>query len=249
MLYIFDDNGNTLFNQLKLMGTVETFIISVISAFLVGLVLFFIQVQFQKKSEQKAKLGKNKLGKIEEKYIDKDFLYNYEPGKLSIEKVIEDFGQPNEKVESFDDFELDEKERRDLILYTYKFTNAVIIFSTYKNESSVISITVNADYLKKHPVKCRFSFAEDDEYFGKAKITQEIIKEKVNFKREMFINWAYSAIQSRYFYRELKHLTFTYVVCNSDMETENDMLDRQIDQLCISVVQNVCPIIYFYDMI
>lgn len=231
------------------MGFGETFIVSVISAFLVGLILFYVQVQFQKNKEKKERRKNSRVGKIAERFIDQDFLYSYEPGKVSIEKIVEDFGQPNDKVDDFDDFESDEDERREIVLYNYKFTNAVVIFATFKGESTIISITINSAYVKKHPVKCRFSFAEDDKYFGQAKITQEILNEKVNFKKEAYINWAFSAVQSRYFHRELKHLTFTYVVCNSDMETENDMLDRKIDQLCVSVVENVCPIIYFYDMI
>ena len=227
----------------------ESILTGVIGGIISGLFIYLIQATVEFIKNKKIINENKKVGKRIEKYITEDFLYNYEPGNLTIEKVIQDFGQCDEKVESINDIELESDDRKEITLYTYKFNNAIIIFSTFQNDSTVISITINSSFRKDHPVKCRLIFTNDDQYFGKAKITPEIISNMVDFKNESFINWKYSSIKSRYFNRQIKHLFFSYIVCDIDIENENDLLNKQIDQLCLSVDQNVCPVIYFFDMI
>jgi len=227
----------------------ESLIVGIISCVVAGLILYALQIVVQNIKDKKAQSEKNKVGKTVEKYIDEDFLYNYEPGNIIIEKIIEDFGQPQNKYDDTNDFFKEDSETLyQLTIYKYNFTNAIVLFSTLKNESSIISVTINGATIKSHLVKCRFSFAEEDQYFGEAKITNEVLENKTGFWSHSFINWAFAVIQARYFYPKIKHLNFTYIVCDSNID-ENEILGKSVDQLCVSAISSVCPFIYFYDMI
>lgn len=222
----------------------ENLFIGIISGIVAGLVVYFIQLFVSNKAEKK----KSKVGKKTDKYIDEDFIYNYLPQNIEIDKVLEDFGQPIRKEEYIATIKWDDNKTRELTIYQYKFINAVVLFSTFKNESTIISVTINSNYNKLHPVKFSFAFADKDLYFGQAKINDEIINNKIDFESQCYVNRAYAAIRSKFFYREIKDLTFTYVVCDI-VDSENNMKDKIIDQLCISGNEDVYPIIYFYDMI
>ncbi len=225
----------------------ESIVTGIIGGIVSGLLIYIIQIILEYIKEKKISAENKKVGKSVEKYITEDFLYNYEPGKLTIEKVIQDFGQSDEKTLSIDDLEIENQKK--VVLYKYNFNNAIVIFSTFKDESTITSITINSSFIKSHPVKFRFSFSDTDEYFGKALISQEIISNKINLTTEKYVNWVYSALQTKCFHREIKHLYFSYIVCDNDIEIENDMLNKKIDQICISTIQNVCPVINFYEMI
>lgn len=226
----------------------ENLFIGIISGIVAGLVVYFIQLFVSNKAEKKEKKEKRKVGKKTDKYIDEDFIYNYLPQNIEIDKVLEDFGQPIQKIEDIVTIKWDDNKTRELTIYQYKFINAVVLFSTFKNESTIISVTINSNYDKLHPVKFSFAFAGEDLYFGQAKINDEIINNKIDFESQCYVNWAYAAIRSKFFYREIKNLTFTYVVCDI-VDSDNNMKDKIIDQLCISGNEDVYPIIYFYDMI
>ncbi len=219
----------------------NNFIENIISGIIGGVVVYLIQIFKENRKEKKIKFENDKVGKRDSKFIDENFLYNYQPGSLSIEKVIQDFGQPIEKYEYPVDFE----NNINVTIYKYKFVNAVILFSTSKNESSVISITLNSSSSKLHPVILPYTFDESDKYFGDARITREIIENERRFEKESYTNWMYAAIQSKYFNREIKYLTFTYVVCSTDVESIADMENKIIDQLCISANMDIYPIINF----
>lgn len=225
----------------------ETLITGTIGGIVAGLVILLIQFLVERQKEKVKTNEEKRLGKRTDKYIDEDFVYNYLPGFLSIEKVIADFGQPSKIYEDTVIIKWDDDKTRDLTIYHYDFINAVILFSTFKNESTVISVTTNSSFSKSHPVKLGFAFADKDVYFGEAKINEEILSNKTKFEKEMFRNWGYAAIQAKFFYREIKGLTFTYIVCDF-IESEKEIMNKNIDQLCISVDEDVYPIIYFYDM-
>lgn len=226
----------------------ETLITGTIGGIVAGLVVYLIQFIVARQNEKRTNRENKKVGKRIDKYIDENFINNYLPRNLSIDKILEDFGQPNQKIDDSVIIKWDNYRTQDLTIYHYKLTNSVILFSTFKNESTVISVTINSNFSKSHPVKLSFGFAEDDVYFGKAKVNNEIIQNKINFETHSFVNWAYAAIQAKFFYREIKELTFTYIVCDI-VESENEILNKTIDQLCISANEDVYPIIYFYDMI
>ena len=106
--------------------------------------LFVLLIQYLVEHLKNKKNSKNSLivGNQELKIIDKKFLYTYEPHKISIEKVIEDFGQPIKKYnDEFDDFKLE--------LYQYNFQNAKVLFSKSNESSEIISITLFSTNDKK----------------------------------------------------------------------------------------------------
>lgn len=218
---------------------------NIISGVIGGIVVYSIQLISENKKEKKRNLENNKVGKKDTKYIDPNFLYNYQPGSLAIEKVIQDFGQPKNKYEYPVDFENDIS----VLIYEYKFVNAVVLFSTEIDRSSVISITLSATKNDLHPVVCPYTFDEQEKYFGDAKITSEIIDNERSFESESYINWVYSALKAKYFNREIKYFTFTYIVCLPNIEKTEDMKDKIIDQICISTNMDIAPVINFYDMV
>lgn len=226
----------------------ENIIIGIVSGIVAGLVVYFIQFIITRRVEKKEKKEKKKVGEKTDKYIDEDFIYNYLPQNIEIDKILEDFGQPIKKTEDSVTIKWDNAKIQEITIYQYKFINATILFSTFKNESTIISVTINSIYNKSHPIKFSFGFAGKDVYFGQAKINDEILNNKIDFEKQSYTNWAYAAIRAKFFYREIKELTFTYVVCDI-MDSEEEMKDKIIDQLCISGNEDVYPIIYFYDMI
>jgi hypothetical protein len=218
---------------------------NIISGVIGGLVVYFFQVIREIIKEKKQKIESNKVGNQVSKYLDEKFLLNYEPGGLSIEKIIQDFGEPTEKYK----YPYDSDDNEYLVIYKYKFVNAVVLFSTIENNSSIVSITVNSSKNKKHPVLCPYTFDEKEKHFGNARITSEIIENERCFEKESYTNWAYSAIQAKFFQREIKHFTFTYFVCDIGIENIDEMKGKVIDQICISTVMEVFPIINFYEMV
>jgi len=226
----------------------ENILAGIITTIFGGLLLYGVQILRENRREKRLDKEKNKIGKIKTRHLDENFLSTYLPGSLSVEKILEDFGQPDQLYEQpvlNKDFETVDT----VSIYEYRLTNSVILFSTFKDSQTIISITLNAISNKMHPVKCLYIFDQKQNYFGEAKITKEIIVNQIHFERHGYPNWVYAAIQSRYFNREIKHLIFTYIVCSPEVQCSQDMEGKVIDQLCISVNENVYPIINFYDMI
>lgn len=221
---------------------------NIISGIVGGTVVLVIQFVISWKIENKKKEDIKKVGRKSDKHIDEDFILNYLPQNIEINKIIDDFGQPQKKYPEFTTLKWDNNRECELSIYQYEFVNAVVLFSTFKNGSTVISITINSSYNKSFPINIGFGFGDKKGYLGLSKVNEEIINNKIEFLSESYTNWAYSAVKSKFFYREIKGLTFTYVVCNI-IENEDEILGQVIDQLCISANEDVCPIIYFYDMI
>ncbi len=191
----------------------------------------------------------NILGQSTEKVIHEDFLYNYVPGEITINKIIEDLGQPISKIKDSIEQEWNKNKKFKFFVYKFKFSNAVVLFTTKIKDDNIISISLISKLDKKNPVKCRFSFAEDDKYFGEALITENIIENTDNFTNQNYASWMYSAITSRYAdFRPIKYLDFTYFIYNH-YENKNEMLDKNIDGICISTMSDVKPILHFDDYI
>lgn len=188
-----------------------------------------------------------KVGVGKYKCLDKDFLYNYIPGKVSINKIIEDFGQPT--LRSPETIEQDWKDNKffEISLYKYVLQNAVILISTERDDDTVISISLISGFDKKNPVNCRYSFAEDDKIFGEATFSKNIFDNLKKFSRELFAQWSYSLIVSRYAdYRPIKYLYFAYWNYNY-FENPEELFDKKIEGICISTMSSVIPIIHFDD--
>lgn len=224
----------------------EAIITGVISGVISGLIIYTIQYLNNLKKEQKENLETNRVGGKTKKFLDRDFLSDYEPGKVSIQRVFEELGKPLGKYEDFNDNENTISIPK-YIVYKYKFSNAIVLFATLINEDSVISLTLMSTD-NTYPIKCPLSPASENDLavLGKAKIDTEIINDAFNSWHKLYRDWEYSAIQSRFFYRNIKHLTFTYIVYDS-IESNDCFLGKTIDQICISQIESIHPIIYYYE--
>lgn len=219
-----------------------------ISGITTGLILYRVQRHNEKKEKKLEQLEANRLGHKTQKYIDRDFLTTYQPGDISIEKIISDLGPPLDKFEDNTDNNINQL--YEFTVYKYKFKNAIVLFTTLKGESSIISVTVSHTSLQ-HPIVCPMSPAEDKvDYIGNALVTQEIIDNSYTNWSEMFRNWSYSAIQAKFFYNHLKHLTFTYVIYDHlDNSDKSMFLNKQIEQVCVSSLDCINPINNYYEYV
>ncbi len=189
----------------------------------------------------------NIIGTAPEKVLHEDFLYNYVPGNIIISKIIEDLGHPKVKLKDYVELEWQDKKKFKFFVYKYKFANAVVLFTTEEKDENIISISLISKLDKKNPIKCRFSYAEDDKNFGEAVITDNIIENSIDFKHQNYASWMYSSITARYAnYRPIKYLEFTYFIYNPS-KNKNDMKNKKIDGICISTMSDIKPIIHFDD--
>lgn len=226
----------------------ETIITGIISGIIAGGVIYLIQFLVEKCKKKNEIREKEVFGKNKNRFLAKDFLHNYVPGELTVYKVIEDFGQPlNKGTDYLEKDYLEEKFKYHY--YRYKFSNAVVIFTTDSEDINIISISLVFNGDKKNPINCRLPYSDDEKIFGEAVITQNIIENIEEFDSEMYASWMYSAITSRFVeYRPIKYLHFTYFVYNK-IKNENEMLNELIDGICISTIQDIKPIIHFDDFI
>lgn len=223
------------------MEIITTLIVGIIGTVIGGLIVLFFQKRDEKVKEEKNKLAQNMVGKTSLKIIDRDFLYNYEPSKVSIEKILDDFGQPFKKSKD------ESEEGKGLILYKYIFQNAKVQFSTYENDSDILSITIFSEEDKKNPITCRRSFDEDEEIFGHAKITDIIIQESTSFENFSSPRDAFAIIKAQYFgYPTIKYYTFCYQI-DGNYETINDTKGQVIKQVCITQLDSICPTFSIWD--
>jgi hypothetical protein len=223
------------------MSSTETLVISIVAAVTGGLIVLGIQILREKIKEKKDRLGRKLVGKTELKIIDKDFLYNYEPEKVSIEKIIADFGAPIKKSKGKAD------SGKKLAFYKYVFQNAKVEFCTYKNDSDILSTTVYSEEDINHPVICRRSFDEDEEFFGKAKITDIIIEASTSFENFSSPRDANAIIIAKYYgYPTIKHLYFCYQI-DGNYENLSDTKDQVIKQVCITQLSSICPTFSVWD--
>jgi hypothetical protein len=224
----------------------EAIFSGIISGIIAGAVIYLMQYLVDKWNKNKEVRSKELLGESKNRYLAKDFLYNYVPGELTIYKVIEDFGQPLSKgIDYLEKDYLDEKYKYHF--YRYKFSNASVIFTTDTDDINIVSISLVFKGDKKNPINCRLSYSEDEKNFGEAVITQNIIDNSEEFDAQMYASWMYSAITARYVeYRPIKYLHFTYFAYNN-FENQNEMLNQTIDGICISTIGDIKPIIHFDD--
>lgn len=215
--------------------TIKNIIIGAAGGLIVLLFQFLIDFLKNKKNEKENLV----VGSSNPKILSKQFLYDYEPGKVSIEKIIQDFGQPN-RIQ--DDIEDEQK----LKLYFYIFKNAKVLITTHDKESEILSITLFSTKDLKNPVLCRLSYEEDDEIMGKAKLTDSILRDSISIENQDTIHEQTTIIKSKYFFKQIKHLTFSYSI-NGHFEKLVDAKGQLIQQVCVSQVENIAPMISFFD--
>jgi hypothetical protein len=204
-----------------------------------GLVVLAIQEiinYWKKQSEERQKLS---VGDPDLKILDRDFLFNYEPGEISIEKIIGEFGTAN-RIETYSD------SIGEINSYFYVLENAKLIFTTLNKQPNIISVTVFSTKNQKYPVICRQSFEDDEEIFGKAKLTDSILRDNVSIENYESIHEQTTVIKSRFFYRQIRHLYFSYSI-DGHFEKLVDANGQLIQQVCISEVESICPMLNFFD--
>lgn len=204
-----------------------------------GLIVLLIQLLIDYFKNLKNNKDNLIVGNSNLKILSRDFLYDYEPGKVSIEKIIQDFGQPNRIQDDF-------KDEKKLKQFFYIFRNAKVLITTYDKESEVISITLFSTKDVKNPVLCRLSYEEDDKIMGEAKLSDSILRDSITIENQESIHEQTTIIKSKYFFKQIKHLTFSYSI-DGHFEKLVDAKGQLIQQVCVSQVQSITPMISFFD--
>lgn len=204
-----------------------------------GLIVLIIQLRIDYFKNTKNRQKDSVVGNSDLKILSREFLYDYEPGKVSIEKVIQDFGQPNRIQE-------DIESKKKLKLFFYVFRNAKVLFTAYHKESEVLSITLFSLKDIKNPVLCRLSYEDDDEIMGIAKLTDSILRDSISIENQGSIHEQTTVIKSKYFFKQIKHLTFSYSI-DGHFEKLVDAQGQLIQQVCVSQVENISPMLSFFD--
>jgi hypothetical protein len=211
------------------------FLNNLISGIIGGIIVLFVQQLLEYRKSHTEEKRNQMVGKPVFKFLDKNFLYNYEPGKISIEKIFNDFGSPYKKNKGIDD------NGRTLSFYKYIFENAKVEFTTYENESTILSITLFAYYDKKNPLVCLFFPSEEEEFLGKAKINDSIIENEVSFENFSSPRDSFAIIKSRNVsYPTIKHLFFCYQI-QGNFDTIHNTKGQLIEQVCITQLSSICP--------
>lgn len=217
------------------MDTLLAFFIGIASTILGGLAVHAYQVHQGKKKEKKLAIENKIVGRKNLKIIDENFLYLYEPGKISIEKIINDFGPPLKKAKGKTD------QGKKIRFYTYFFENAKVEFSAYKNSSEILSTTVFSQEHPDYPITCRSSFEDDEKKLGEAQITDVIVHDHIFFENYNTPRDSFAIIKARFFgYPTIKYLYFCYQI-DGNYDSVNDTKGSIIKQVCITQLDELCP--------
>ena len=212
---------------------------NIISGIIGGLFVLICQLTYDYIKNKRLNRKKLRVGNSELFILDRDFLDKYEPHKYSIEKIISDFGQPIKKYkDTFDELEVE--------IYQYHFQNAKVLFSKGLDTSEIISVTLFSLLDKKNPLICRLSFEDDEIEMVKAVINDIIIRDSVKFENNTYSFGMNCIIKAKYFYRQIKHLTFSYQI-GGNFETIQETKGQLIEQVCISQLSNVTPMLSIHD--
>lgn len=212
------------------------YIQNIVSGVIGGLVVFFLQRFLDKKEKKKEKLEKSIVGIKDLKILAQDFLYQYEPHKITINKIIEEFGRPSRENHG----------QNNNILYVYEFQNAKVEVCEDVENKSITSITLFSKLDKEHPVNCRLSFEEDDKVLGEAKISDVIIKDCFYFEKS-FTHLGYETIIGcSNNYRQTRHLKYFYQI-DGEFETIEEAKGQIIKQVCVTQSKYIYPFFSFYD--
>lgn len=211
----------------------DNIIIGVIGGIIAGLAVLFVQFIIDYFKTKKQKKKDRKVGNKELKILDKNFIINHLPHKISIEKIIEDFGQPFKK--QVDD-------AKELVLYQYNFLNAKFLISKSIETNEVISTTLFSCGDKKNPILCHLSYEEENIEFGDAVISDIIIRDNITFENINNIFENNCIIKSKYAFKPIKYLTFCYEI-GDNFEKLEETKNKKIKQICITQNENIVPML------
>lgn len=215
---------------------------NIFSGVIGGLIVLFVQKLTEKKEKKKEKIIQHNekiensiVGKNDLKILSQDFLYQYEPGKISLEKLIEDFGNPHRKYQS-----------KDYQNYIFEFYNAKLEVISCKEYSNIIALTVFSKLDNNHPINCRLSFEEEDEILGNAKISELIIENHLKFESYNTQLGYETIIGTRNAYRQTKHLKYYYLIGGKFTNIEQTK-GKLINQVCVTEIDDIYSFFSFYD--
>lgn len=164
-------------------------------------------------------------GNREEKVLLKDFIYQYVPGEVSYQKLVEEIGIP---ISSITD--IDSSGNR---LCLFKFRNAKVEVINNPVSNDVKSITLFSTGDKDYPVNCRMSFEEEDTVMGIAEITDVMLRDSFRFEAnhqrfgvQTILGCVYSHVPTRY-------LDIYYQV-DGEFEKKENLVGQKIIQVCVS---------------
>lgn len=207
-----------------------------ISAIIGGLVVYYIQRKNELRVKQSEKVQNSIAGKKDLMILDQDFLYKYEPGKITIEKMLEEIGKPIRK----------QKQNKDIISYIFDFKNAKV--DIWANDNSIYSITVFSKLDNKFPINCRLSFEDENEdtILGKAKITEVIIRDSLHYETVITQLGYETVIGTFNTYRQTKHLKYFYQI-DDKYDSINETKGKIIKQVCVTQLEEIHPFFDFHD--
>jgi len=213
----------------------------IVSGVIGGLVVLIIQLYLDYRKNARENRLKMLAGNKTQKILDENFLYNYEPGKCGIEKIIDDFGQPYKIMKGKDDEDIP------LLFYRYIFQNAKVEFCIYAEDSNIVSITVFALEDKKFPVKCVLSPRDDAANFGSAKISEAIIEYSISFENISSPRHMSALIKCRFVdYTPIKYLFYCFEV-DGNYESIENINGEIIKQVCVTQTDSICPTFSIWD--
>ncbi|WP_343566613.1 hypothetical protein [Sphingobacterium sp.] len=200
-----------------------------------GLIVLAFQQFSDRRTKNRERIEHSIVGKKSLKILSQDFLYQYEPGKITIAKLMEDFGQPQRKY--FDN------EHNN---YIFEFRNAKLEVISRPKDESVIALTIFSRLDEKYPINCRLSFEEEDQILGEAKISDSIISNSVHFE-SYHTNLGYETIIGCYnSYRQTKHLRYYYQI-SGKFDTIEQAKNEVIVQVCVTEESDIYSFFSYYD--
>lgn len=196
---------------------------NIISGIIGGLIVFAVQVIREYYLSKKQKNRNKIVGLKELKILDQDFIYRYDPERISYAKLREEFGEATVSYET-------EKKN---VIYIFDFDNAKILVYASKR-GFLISLTLLSKLIDKYPVNCRLPFEDGDEILGNAKITEAIMKNCFKFESQNTNFGSQTIIGCYNSYRHTKHLKYFYKI-SGDYNEIVKTKDEIINQVCISI--------------
>lgn len=200
-----------------------------------GLIVWLVQNRSDRKRKNKEDLEKSIVGKKSLKILSQDFLYQYEPGKITVEKLIEDFGQPQRKSKY--------EEHENLF---FEFQNAKLEVINNTEYNSVTALTVFSKLDIKYPINCRLSFEEEDQILGEAKISDIIIDNHIYFESYPTQLGYETIIGTINAFRQTKHLNYFYMI-GGKFDNVEDTKNEIINQVCVTNNRDIYSFFNFYD--
>ncbi|KOP36542.1 hypothetical protein DBB36_03785 [Flavobacterium sp. WLB] len=214
----------------------NSFFQNVLSGTIGGFVVYLVQKLSDKSAKSKENISNSIVGKKELKILSEDFLYQYEPHKITVEKIIEEFGKP---IKIF-------KAENNCKSNVFEFRNAKVEIFEDLEYNSITSITVFSKLDKKFPVKCRVSFEDDERILGNAKISDVIIKDCFFFESYNTPLGYETIIGCLNAYRQTKHLKYFYQI-DGQFKSVEETKGEIIKQVCVTQLESIHPFFSYYD--